>query len=199
MLEALTLAALTAAQVPGPVPLPDALRGEALQMVVQATETHFVVQNQSSVMQVLFFGAADLGVVATLRMEPGARRVYPYSRGAIDGLLIEVVQLGRPDAWRNSGALALTEVRDSDARTLWMVGSDERLVGWDFQNGTLAHVAPRTGLVPDALLTASAGRLHDFSLATAASPPVHVPVVTPSDRDKGNKPPVIEERHLPPV
>ncbi|TDJ75672.1 MAG: hypothetical protein E2O39_03925 [Planctomycetota bacterium] len=199
MLEALTLAALALVQIPGPVPLPDALRGEALQLTVQATETHFVAQNESGAAQVLFFGAADLGLVATLRLPPGARVVYPYSRGTIDGLLIEIVQLGRPGAWRNSGALAITEVRDSDAGTLWVVGAGEHLVGWQLQSDALAHLAPRTGLVPDALLEASAGSLHDFSVEALPSPSSHVPVVTPGDGDRGNKPPVIEERHLPPV
>ena len=134
MLEALTFAALTLVQVPGPVPLPDALRGEALQVIVQATETHFVAQNESGTPHLLLFGATDLGLVATVRLGPGARVVYGYSRGTIDGLLIEIVQLGRPGVWRNSGALAVTEVRDSDAGTLWVIGTGEHLVGWQLRS-----------------------------------------------------------------
>ena len=185
-----TLATLGLAQLPQELPLPEALEGTRIEVVLQATSNHFAALNTSEDPQVLLFGSADSQPRA-VRLEPGARVLYPFPRGTAEAFQVEVVSLDH-EGWRNSGAVALRDVHSAVGGTLWVQGGDDRSVMWIDEGAEgLAHVSPAGQLVPDAWL-ASHPELGDYATT-------HVPVPMPDEGKKSKKPPVIEKRKLPPV
>lgn len=190
MLGTAITAALAAIQLPPQLPIPAELARAEVEVVVQATANHFAAENRSMLEQVLLFGSGERGAFGAVRLSPGQRVVYPFPRGAVDDLLLEVLALD--DGWRNTGALSLREVRDSLSGALWIQGAAGRSVGWVDGPSGLLHAAPVSELLPAPLIHTHPG-LQDYSLAAA-----HVPVPLPAE-GKGTKPPVLEKEHLPPV
>lgn len=185
-----TLATLGLAQLPQQLPLPEALSGARVEVVLQATSNHFAAQNTSAGPQVLLFGNASSEPRA-VRLEPGASVLFPFPRGTAEAFQVEVVSLAQ-EGWRNTGAVALRDVRRAVGSTLWVQGGDDRSVMWIDEGAEgLAHVSPAGQLVPEAWLAS-----HP-ELGTFAS--THVPVPMPDEGKKSRKPPVIEKRKLPPV
>lgn len=195
MIALLLATNLSLVQVPAPVALPQELSSSTIQTVVRATQTHFVAENTSEAVQLLLFGTEDRGLVAHSVLQPGAKVAYPFPRGSVDDLLLEVVALGR-DAWNNTGALSIAEIRESDAGALWVEATEGYAIGWSSRGRHIEHLAPSTGLVPRSLLRTEPADIYDFAFAPAR----HVPVITPDGRKaRRDRPPVIEDKPLPPV
>jgi hypothetical protein len=186
-----TLACLGLAQLPTTVELPAALEGARIEVTLQTTADHFAADNASDVVQVLLFGAAGLTPQA-VRLEPGARVLYPFPRGVVEKVTVEVVALDE-SGWRNTGAVALSRVRTSNQGAAWVQAGPDSSVVWtlDADEG-LAHMTPTDQLVPEAWRAAHP-ELNDLRTS------VHVPVPLPTGGKKTSKPPVIEKRKLPPV
>ena len=194
MLGTVITAAVTLAQVPDRVPVPEALARTEIEVVLQTTLNHFCAENDSYSAQLLLFGSEELGAFASLPLGPGGRIVLPFPRGAADDLWVEVIAMDGP-LWRNSGALSLSAVRDSSKRTLWVQAAHDRTVGWIAAEGEgVRHLVPESGLIGDALLAARPG-LVDYRTATGRR---HVPVPVPV-KEKEGPPPVLDKEPLPPV
>ena len=194
MIAAAAISVVALSQVPSELQIPDGIDADALAVRMQATETHFLAQNASPVTQVLFLGTAELGHAATLRLAPGAEVLFPFSRGTIDDLWIETLAI-LPDGWLNTGALTIEDLRYSQDDALWVTVANGYAIGWTNGARGLVHAQPVGGLIPEPYFNgAHATTMHNF----AASESVHVPVITPEDKEE-EKPPVVEEKPLPPV
>lgn len=179
-----TLASVALTQLPEPPALPEALDQARIEVTLQATSNHFAAENASHVVQVLLVGAEGLPPHA-VRLAPGARVLYPFPRHVVDGLAVEVVALDE-NGWRESGAFPLETIQE--ARAVWIQAGPDRSVPWirAGEEGDIAHLLPTDDLVPEAW------RRTRPELR-------HVPVPLPSEDKKSGKPPVIEEKKLPPV
>lgn len=186
-------ATLAFAQLPAPAPIPAALEQARVEVIVQTTLNHFAAENSSFLEQLLLLGSDELGTFAAVRLGPGGRVVYPFPRGSADDVQLEVVAIDGA-AWRNTGSLSLTDVRDSRLGTMWVQGSDTASVAWLAVDEGLAYVRPTETLCTAAMLAARPG-LETF----AAPAPVHVPTPMPTRDEKGGPPPVLDKKPLPPV
>ena len=185
--------ALNLAQLPHHVPVPAELEHATIEVVLQATQNHFAAENRSAGFHLLVFGSEELGIFAVLRLNPGQRIVHAFPRGSIEDVLVEVVTVD-DHAWRNTGALPVPAVRRSAQGTLWIIGARDRSVAWGRLPGGIEHVAASAELLADETLAAHPGlRDHSSALAT------HVPVPLPTLDKKGNRPPVLDKKPLPPV
>ena len=187
------LCAALFSQIPTPCAMPEALEQAQVEMLIQVTENHFAVHNLSDLPQVLVVGEAELGATGAARIEPGQSLLYPFPRGAGDGLLFDVIAIGS-DTWRNTGALEVARVRQADQGSLWIQSAQSFSLGWISERGELKHERPVAGLLPAALIAAHSG-LQDYEALASA----HVPVPIPVDDKKGGGPPVVEDEVLPPV
>ena len=194
---AAAISVIALSQVPTEINIPDGMDANTLAVRVQATETHFFAQNHSEFTQVLFLGTSQLGHAATLRLAPGAEVLFPFSRGTIDDLWIETLAVV-PSGWLNTGALTIEDLRFSQDDALWITVANGHAIGWTNGARGLVHAQPVGGLVPAPYFASpSASTMHDYS-ASAGPHAVHVPVITPEDKEE-EKPPVIEDKPLPPV
>jgi hypothetical protein len=180
-------------QIPTPCDLPEGLEQAQVEMLIQVNENHFAIHNLSSLPQVLVVGEEELGATGAARVEPGESLIYPFPRGAADALLFDVIALAS-GTWRNTGALEVARVRQSDGGSLWIQNAQSFSLGWTSERGELKHERPVTGLLPAALIAAHSG-LQDYEALASA----HVPVPIPVDDKKGGGPPVVEDEVLPPV
>jgi hypothetical protein len=195
MIALLLATNLSLVQLPTQVQLPHELAYSTIQTVVQATQTHFVAENTSEAVQLLLFGTDERGLVSHSVLQPGAKVSYPFPRGSMDELLLEIVSLDR-DAWNNTGALSIAEIRESHDGALWVEATQGYAIGWSRGDDYIVHMAPSSGLVPRSLLRTEPEDIYDFAFAPAR----HVPVITPDGRKtRRNRPPVIDDKPLPPV
>jgi len=175
--------------------LPVALADRDLDVVLRVTDYSFEAENQSHRQQLVLLGTEELGLLTFIRLLPGVRVSYPFPHGTLTGLLVEVVAL-RAEAWANTGAFPLEDVRASAHGSAWIESSPTHAVAWLATRAGVEHAQPTTGLLTAAMLAASRNTAHDFALEAAAAP--HVPLPRPSAKKK-SKPPVIEKKPLPPV
>lgn len=199
---AAALSVIALSQVPCDALLPLELENANVTTLVQVTETHFVAENTSQFPQVVFFGSADIGLSSTVQLAAGERVMFATSRGAMDDLLFEVLSL-EPTGWLNTGALEASVLRTSEDGALWITNDSCRSLGWTAEASNLTHAVPRMGLVPDSLRrTPKGATIHAFDSGlpdSYSTAPAHVPVPTPNGEKKEEKPPVVEDKPLPPV
>ncbi|MCP3914625.1 MAG: hypothetical protein GY711_03595 [bacterium] len=186
-------AAISLFQMPADVQLPAGLEDRSIQMVLQATETHFVAHNTASEVQLLLFGNDIHGVVSTVHVQPGMHVVFPFADGASDDVWIEVVSPS-DIGLTNTGAISVLDLRGAAERTIWVEAGAGYALGWQNTSSGLRHVHPVGGLVPTRRGLSRTG-LRDFSLQSST----HVPVISPNDDQRPPKPPKIEEEALPPI
>ena len=192
MIALLAATVLSHPQMPAEPVRPAELRDAQVHMVVQATETHFVARNTSNATQLLLFGSPEHGVVSTVQLSPAERIVYPFARGAADDLLLEVVSMDR-SGWRNTGALPVAALRRFDQGAVWIEVVAGYAIAWARGPQGFEHLAPTTGLLSAAVCSTRPG------LVNYATAPNHVPVITPVDKKKVDRPPVLDENTLTPV
>ena len=191
MIALLLVSALSQPQLPPRAERPAELESTAVQVLVQATETHFVASNEAQGPQLLVFGSTERGQVLTVGLRPGQRVVYPFPRGAADDLLIEIVSVGE-FGWRNTGALPVAALRGYGDGAVWVQVAGDHALGWVRGPSGLEHLVPTGGLLSRSILAMDPDGLVDYAA-------IHVPVVTPVDKKRTEKPPVLEEDVLPPV
>lgn len=194
MIALLLVSALSQPQLPTEAERPAELDGAAVQVLVQVTETHFVATNEADGPQLLVFGSLDRGRALTVGLRPGQRVVYPFPRGTADDLLLEVVSVGE-FGWRNTGAVPVAALRDHEFGALWIQVASGHSIGWVRGPLGLEHLVPSGGLISGSILAMDPEGLVDY----ATVPARHVPVITPVDKKRVEKPPVLDEDVLPPV
>ncbi len=194
IIPALTAALLLSPQEPLPIAPPEALEGLNVEVQVQVTETHFIAQNRSAIEQWLLFGTLEDPAVSKIRLAPGAAVCHRFPRGSADELRLEVVGVSPVGMW-NTGAMALSAIRESDSGALWVTRDVEHSLGWLHAGGSLVHAVPSGTLCPMAWIRAGGVGMHEYSRSGGVYAAAHVPGVTP--RRVKSKRPKIKRRPLP--
>lgn len=165
----------------------------AVQAGVHVTPTRLFARNYSALPQLLVFVDPTTKDASFRALGPGATLEYDYSRDALHRVQIEVVT-SAGGAWSTSGLLELSGALQSGEITYWIQDQPGRTFAWLQTGAELDLVDPTETTLPDSVRTP-----RDASFAAPACTPTHVPVVTPSNRPKGDAPPKLERRPLPPV
>ena len=95
-------------------------------------------------------------------------------------------------AARNTGALPVAALRGYGDGAVWVQVAGDHALGWVRGPSGLEHLVPTGGLLSRSILAMDPDGLVDYAA-------IHVPVVTPVDKKRTEKPPVLEEDVLPPV
>lgn len=167
----------------------------AAQVGVHVTPTRLVARNYSSTPQLFVFRDAETDRRALRTLQPGATIAYDYARETLDDVRLEVIaQIGGEWSWTGSldlsGALVLGE------ETLWIQSRPGHAAVW-MQTGEEEPVL--TSVTSDESVIPEEQRRESIDASMPACAPAHVPVVNPGPRPKGDAPPKLERRPLPPV
>jgi len=196
MFALLIALATTTTQVPGQPLLPTPAAG--VDAVVQASLTHFAVENVSPARQVLFLGTIGAPHRCVRTLEPGERAVWPWSRRGAQDLAFELVSV-QPEGWTNTGALAVRELfGGARLGEVWIASGEAGAAGFALEDEGLVPLAPVGGFVPPGMIRAGGARMRDYT-SGGSLPLIHVPVILPHEVVPTDTPPEIDEEPLPPV
>jgi len=158
---------------------------------VHLTPTRLVLRNFTTRPQLCAFHDLESDAGAFVTLGPGARLEFQYPRAALETLALEVIDVHR-GVWRASGLVALDATLALGAQTIWIQHEGAYTWTWLQAGNELELHESETSLLPERLRP-----VLEAKSPTCA--PTHVPVITPSDRPKGDRPPKIGPRPLPPV
>jgi hypothetical protein len=159
----------------------------ALELLARVSETRLVALNPSAHPQLLVFTAARGAVRTQVVLAAGDSLAFDYPSGTLQGLDLELVTRAE-NGLISSGELSLHSLVQAEFDLIWMESVGVRVHTW----GELP-----TG---PALIPPTRGSGTAFQPMSAPSVPApHVPVITPTDKPKGDLPPRIEPEPLPPV
>ena len=182
-------ALLTTTLVFGTYEVPDHDRdpGAVLELLARVSETRIVALNPTERPQLLVFSNTSGTLRASAVVPGGAGAEYDFPRGTLDDLGLVLVARDASGA-RSTGRLSLGEMLLCEFELVWVESVDGCARAW----GALP-----TGPVS---IPAQQGAGFGFeNLMTPSAPAPHVPVITPTDKPKGDLPPRIEPDPLPPV
>lgn len=163
-------------------------------LVVEIDETHLCAQSFSDFAMLLVFAGDDPDLSTVFWLHAGSRYEEEFSRGTLAGLRIDIL-MQEEGGWRTTGALALQDDSTSSNR-LRVLSCGHALVD-DGEGNELRMESPDGSLLPLQFQEIAEGPpAHHLHLAPS---PRHVPVQTPTDKPRGDKPPKLEKKPLPPV
>jgi hypothetical protein len=165
---------------------------EPIDVGVVCTSTEFTAYNFSTSPQLLVFHS---GLYCTWRvLAPGTKFSSTYTRQMLDGVVLEIANFDA-GILRTSHSYDLVSLCDSGAEALW-VRNHTQFGSWlEFQQ-TLISMSAGPSLLPiNVPLTLTAA----VSLTAPAFAPTHVPVVTDDETPNGDKPPILDDKPLPPM
>lgn len=152
-----------------------------VEFVAHITAERLVAVNSSSQVQLLLFEDRDGGRSASAVVAAGGEVSFDFPGGTLDQLMLRVVSVTGGSA-NSSARYDLGNVAERGFEFFWIESSGQRVSAWGMSAAGPAYL-PTTG---------------DPTLEAQPSAP-HVPVITPTDKPKGDLPPRIEEQPLPPV
>lgn len=153
--------------------------------------TDLFAHNFSTQTQILFFRAGEFSTWRVLA--PGATFTSTYTRQAIEGVKLEVASYdGTSGLWRTSRGFDLATLADASVDAVWIQDGPQP-PSWLDVGTTLTPTTTEPSTLPPSMPT------NTTNEAAPTMQPLHVPVVTPVDRDGGDRPPVLDERPLPPA
>lgn len=163
-------------------------------LVFEIDETHLSAQSRLDEPLLLIFSGDDPDLSTLFWLPAESRYDEHFQRGTLEGLRVDVLWLGA-EGWTATGALDLPDGSASPSR-LTVLTSGHALVDEGDGNGQRLAIAAGS-LLPQAFQEVVSfpedGRL------LLAPAPRHVPVQTPTDKPRGDKPPKLEKKPLPPV
>ena len=159
----------------------------ALELLARVSDTRLVALNPGTRPQLLVFSHPRGAVLTQVVIPAGGNLEYDFPHGTLNGLALELVARNERGLC-SSGELSLTALVRGEFDLIWMESSERSIHTWgDLPTGPT--------LVP-ATRDSGSGFL---SLSAPSAPAPHVPVITPTDKPKGDLPPRIEPNPLPPV
>ena len=169
---------------------------ERAALQVEIGETHFMARSLVEAPLLLVFASEDGRLQTAFWLAAGGQYDEDFPRGTLAGLELEVV---RPVAqgWLTSGAMDLDGKVLASASLTWVLESG-RAVAFEGEGEPLSVVTPAGSHLPPQLNLITSDRPAAPAQAEA-SEAFHVPVVTPSKKPKGDKPPKLRKKPLPPV
>jgi len=161
--------------------------GGELELLARVSDTRLVALNPSDRPQLLIFTTESGAVSARAVLPAGAGLEYDFPRGTLHGLGLELVARDE-GGLRSTGQLSLAGLVRGGYELVWMESAGDGLYAF----GELP-----SGPVPIQATRDADSGLH--ILTAPSTPAPHVPVITPTDKPKGDLPPRIEPEPLPPV
>ena len=194
MIPAFLLAAGAFGTLPAPTHQVEAseVRTLGIEVVMEVSETHFQADNLGLRDYVMVLGTAEHGPLSHTLLHAGTSVDFTFPKGLLDGVFVEFLA---PHAagWLATGAMPLGELAQERPTSVWLQRSNEflnawieRVSGFDLWS-SMGALAPPS---PNRPRSEAKRPTHDA---------LHVPVVDPTDDPDGDKPPVLEEKPLPPV
>jgi len=184
MLSALFASSLVFGAYEVPAPAPES--GAVLELMARVSATRIVALNPTERAHLLVFSNAEGTLRSTAVVPAGAGAEYDFPRGTLDDLAVALVTRDA-DGLHSTGLLSLAEMVRSDLDLVWVETVEGEARAWgDLPAGPVA--------LP--VLEGTGGFESQMAPSTA---PAHVPVITPTDKPKGELPPRIEPDPLPPV
>jgi hypothetical protein len=162
------------------------VRTSGSEVVARVTRTRLLAVNVSDRPQVLLFRNLDGALLASTVLPVGGELAQRFPEGTLERLTLELGSR-RGSRALGSGRLPLGPLSHQTFETVWFHAGAGRLNAWGLEHGTFTLLAPEG--------SSAGGTLN----ATAPVPPAHVPTVVPQDKSKGDLPPRLEQRHLPPI
>lgn len=173
---------------------------EEINLSVRIEETELAAQSLSHHPLLLIFASEDQGLETMFWLPPGARYEEEFPRGTLNGIALEVLSTS-DGGWVSTGSILLSDSLPLFTGGLWALDCGHVLAQSEGESLTAAASAGST-LPPSFIL------LNDQEPTdggdpetgdTRHSPNLHVPVPTPTDQRKENKPPKLRPKPLPPV
>lgn len=154
-----------------------------VEFVAHITDERLVAVNSSSRAQLLVFCDREGGRDAQTVVAAGGEVAFDFPGGTLDQLMLRVVSVTGGSAI-SSPAYDLAAVAGQRFEFFWMETSERQVNAWGMGPNGPAYLPATT----------------EPTRTTQPQPSApHVPVITPTDKPKGDLPPRIEEQPLPPV
>ena len=169
------------------VPEPTLESGAVLELMARVSETRIVALNPTGRAQLLVFSNSEGTLRSTAVVPPGAGAEYDFPRGTLDGLALALV-IRDEHGVHSTGRLSLADMVRRDLDLVWVESVDGEARAWGDLPAGPTSIPVQNG---------SGSGLENLMAAPAPAP--HVPVITPTDKPKGDLPPRIEPDPLPPV
>ena len=172
---------------------------DSIALELSIEETHFAAQSLAQVPLMLIFASEDHAFETAFWLPPGARYDEDFARGTLNGLIFEVLTPAE-SGWSVTGSISFTDSLPQDGGQLWLLDCGHFVAGRG-EGEALAAVAPAGSLLPPRLNSFSGPGNNEASVLEGHSHPklMHVPAPTPTDKPKGNLPPKLRKKPLPPV
>jgi hypothetical protein len=165
-----------------------------IQAGIHVTPTHLTARNFSHLPQLLVFSDAETDLRTLRALEAGATLELDFARDALTTARLELLHYSR-GTWTPSGTFDLSTALTSGESTFWFQPVAGTIHTWSQSGATLDLLESDETALPETLRPPTTA-----TVATATTcAPTHVPVVTPGQRPKGDRPPKLERRPLPPV
>ena len=192
------LCALFASAILAIAPCADPAGAAATVLVARVTPSRLVAVNPSASAQLLVFRDARGFRRGMLALPPHGSLDHALPAGTLDSLTLEVVSRAIPSnggsPWRTSGELGLREIAAQRYDALWIEAAAGHNHVWGERGESFGSLAPQSERKSDATLHAECESPDPQAVFSA-----HVPVVTPGDKSKGDLPPRLEKKPLPPI
>lgn len=164
---------------------------------VEIEDTHFAAQSLAEAPLLVVFASEDGRLQTAFWLPAGGRYDEEFSRGTLAGLELEVVNQ-TPAGWLTSGKLGLDPKAPEGVELLWVLDCGHA-VALSSEGAALTALAPSGSGAPTHLnmITAPVGPCWLGDSEVNAD--LHVPVDLPEDKPKGDKPPRLRKKPLPPL
>ena len=184
MISVLTLAALAPLAT-------DSIAKDATELSARVRPTSITIVNAKPEPRLLVFESSAGAPLSTLWLAPSGHYRKGFPVGTLDTMRFQVL-LPDESGWRASDTIHLGELLDSGDSLIELLdlGAQTRFLSPSPRGPRFVEASAQ--LVPDTL--SSGGGTQSMSSGSG-----HVPVVPPRSRQRGERPPPVGKRPLPPV
>lgn len=180
--------------------LPEQVQSQ-VRVSLQLEETHFAATNFDSAPVLLVIASEDRRMQMAFWLPAGGSYVEDYARGTLRRLQIEVLSVN-DSAWVSTGAYFLSDFMSRGSGALWILNCGHVVTRWG-EGEALVAAAPSGSLLPPRVGSMAMGAQERHMAQTgngeSGMDALHVPVPTPTDKPKKDKPPRKRHGQLPPV
>lgn len=162
---------------------------EGAALRVEIEDTHFKAQSLAETPLLIVFASEDDQLKTAFWLPAGGCYDEEFPRGTLIGLELEVAHQTQ-GGWITSKALTLDPEAPTGAQLMWVLDCGHA-VTQEGEGEPLSALTPDGSVLPPQLNIVAGD--HEAHAA------FHVPVDTPEDKPKGDKPPRLRKKPLPPV
>ncbi|HIG10075.1 MAG: hypothetical protein ABGY71_08855 [bacterium] len=193
----ITAAILASLSLASPAPAAAPLAPVPAVLEVHYSNTHLQLRSLTGEPLLVIFSSASSGLETVFWLSPGGQYDEEFPRGTLFGLDLEVVQDSQL-GWITSGAIAFDPKSFGVTDSLWVQPCGHSVMQ-SGSGGPAFGLAPGQSHLPAELGVLGPDEAHATSGGGHAEPAFHVPALTPTNKPKGDHPPRLRKKPLPPV